>query len=175
MISENEIKITLNSRRIIILTVFFGILIALTYTYIIGLMAFVTPSYDLPLRFDQVSSLDDSNNSASLFSKGDLVRINATVEMALSYGFFPPYTNFTGPVQYRILLSIYDLNNMPVTFREYQHTIFRGQLKNELFDYTIALDAASGTYTARLMLWSDWLPTGIILAPTAAEVTFSVS
>lgn len=175
MTSEKEIKITLNSRRIIVITVFFGILIALTYTYIISLMAFVTPSYDLPLRFNQVSSLDDINNSASSFNKGDLVRINATVEMALSYGFFPPYINFTGPVTYRIAVSIYDPNNMPVIFRESRRTIFRGELINFLFDYTIASDAASGSYTARFVLWSDWLPSGTPLTLTAEEVIFSVS
>jgi hypothetical protein len=138
-------------------------------------MAFVAPSQDLPLRFNQVSTLDATYNPTSTFNRENIVRINSTVEMALEYDLASVYYNFTSDVTYRIIVSVSDPNNMPVYIYNTQKTIARGEIQNTLSNYTIASNAVLGNYKVKIMLWSDWLPSGNTLSPSAEEVTFNVS
>ena len=159
-----------------------GVLVALTltitYSYFGALFAFVAPSRTFPLDVTQASTLDSANSSTSNFSRDELVRINSTIEMALSYENFPwtyDYFDFAGNTSFRIVVSIFDNNTKPVYFTSAQKSIARGDSMNIIFDYSIASNAATGSYTVNILLWSDWLPSGVSLSSPAEEVTFDVS
>jgi hypothetical protein len=148
----------------------------ISFSYFRSLLAFDAPSSDYPLDIIQVSTLDSSNIPSSSFSKGELTRINCTVEMALRY-LIPPnsYIDFTSDANYRIILSILDSNKTPVFFGSAQNTISRGDIQAHVFEYSTSLSDPSGTYIVNVVVWSGWLPSGKTLSPTSVEVTFSVS
>jgi hypothetical protein len=42
-------------------------------------------------------------------------------------------------------------------------------------DYVSLSSATAGTYTVKVYLWSDWLPSGEALAPAAGSTTFTIT
>ena len=172
--AKKEIIIELDGKKTLILTTLLVFSIVLLYSYVVALVAFVAPSGDLPLDITSLSTLDSSNVSTSMFSTDTVLRVNATIEKATMY-FDTPYTNFTSDTSYRLIITILNPNNIPADLISTQKTISPGESQVVLNDYSIPSNAATGTYTIRILLWSDWLPDGKNLAPTIEEVTFDVS
>ena len=148
----------------------------LVYTYIVAILAFVAPSADYPLSVTSLTTLDTNNVTTSTYNAEETVRINITVEMALSYVNIPysNYIDFTTDTTYRVIITIMDPNNKPVFFYNAQNTTSPQESQTYLRDYALPSNTAVGTYTIRVLLWSDWLPTGNALSPTVEEITFDV-
>ncbi|RLJ01883.1 MAG: hypothetical protein DRP11_03750 [Candidatus Aenigmatarchaeota archaeon] len=177
--SSDEIVITLDSKRLIVLGVIVVLGVAATYSYIGALFAFIAPSQDFPLKVTSVATFDTSDASKTAFTRGSTVRIKATVEKATDYYYNYPtyyyYYDFVGDTSYRIIITIMDGSRRPVFFKYTTKTISPGSSQVTSYDYKIPSTASAGTYTIRVMVWSDWLPSGDALAPEAGEKTFEVT
>ena len=78
-----------------------------------------------------------------------------------------------GNTTYRIIVTIMDEDRMPVSPPySKMRTIAPGSSTVFTYDYHTV---ATGTYTIRVMVWSDWLPGGVALSDVTEEVTFNVS
>ena len=178
MRANNEIVINVDSKKLLSAGIILSLLVIISYTYITALFAFDAPSADSPLGINQVSTLDASNASQTTYSTGEKVRINSNIEKANRYQIFQYsnlYYDFIGDTNYRIIVAISDGSKIPVYFQSTQQVISVGSLQNTVFDYTISAGAASGTYTYMVMVWSDWLPSGVASSNSAWEGTFTVS
>lgn len=175
---KNEFVINLNSKKLISAGIVLGIVVVVFFSYIYALFAFVAPSGDFPLEITKVSVLDSTNQPQITFNEGDLVRINSTLEKALSYVNFPfsyAYYDFVGDTSFKIIVTVIDSNKMPVFIQSTQKNLAPGSVVAEYFDYTIQSGAASGTYKINVMVWSDWLPGGKALSELGWEVTITVT
>jgi hypothetical protein len=155
-----------------------GLLVITSYTYFLALFAFVAPSRDSPLDIIQVQTLNTSNVAQIVYSKGATVRINSSLEKALSYVNIPwsySYFDFVGNTSFKIIISIVNQNQVPVFLQSMQTSLSPGVSKNIAIDYLISASASSGIYTYQVMVWSDWLPDGSALSDSAWEGTFTVS
>ena len=177
MDSEKTQTIEITPKKTTALIIFAALTIIISISYIQALLAFDAPSQDVPLKVVYTATYN-STNVSSTFSKGTPLNLNCSVSMALSYVNFPwsyDYFDFVQDTSFRVIVSISDSNLRPVYIASFQDTISRGDSEVYIFQYDIASNAASGTYTANILLWSDWLPSGSSLSPSAEEVTFTVS
>lgn len=171
---HKEISITLDSKKIIIISIILLASIFSSLTYFQALFAFISPSQDYPLDITGVSTHDTANNPKTSFYIGYTVRIKTIVEYATDYYAFLPtnytYFNFVGPVTYKINYTVTDGSNNPVTFPETVQTISPGSSQETIYDYTIA--SGSGTYTVTVMVWDT---SGNPLTQDNRTVTFTAS
>ena len=178
MRANNEVVINIDSKKLLSAGFALVLLVIISYSYLTALFAFDAPSADSPLRINLVSTLDASNASQTTYSAGEKVRINSTIEKANRYLVFQYsdlYYDFIGDTTYRIIVAVSDGSKRPVYFQSTQQVISVGSLQNTVFDYTISSGAASGTYTFTVMVWSDWLPSGVASSNSAWEGTFTVT
>lgn len=176
--ARNNISIEITPKKILVISILALLTVSVSYSYVVALMAFVAPSSSFPLDIIETDTFDESNTTQSSFSRGVLVKINCTIEMGLSYVNFPwsyDYFNFVDDSSYRVIVTVMDSQKMPVFINFMQKTISIGEDQISIFEYNIASNAATGTYTANILVWSDWLPSGKSLTPQGDEVTFSVT
>ncbi len=186
---EKEIVIVLDAKRLIALGILIALGVAVTYTYIQALFAFIAPSQKYPLRILEVKT-----QGKTTFSRGETVTFQVKIEMAVGYqtpyGYYywyycpPPeyyceyyYWNyFVESKTYRVIIAIMDGEKRPMkVMMSSSMTITRGEIQTVSFDWTIPAGAATGTYKVRAMAWSGWLPDGVALAPEAKETSFTVT
>ena len=175
---EDPRVITLNGKKMLSLILISSLTIAIVYTYVVALQAFVAPSESFPLEVVKLDTLDDSNASASSFDKSDKVRLNISVEMAHAYYFNYPISyyaiNFLEDTSYRVIVTVMDPDNMPVFFASKSNVVSPNSVDVFIYDYTISGSASLGEYKVSVMVWSEWLPGGLALSELAKEVTFDV-
>lgn len=173
---KKEIVVNLDSKKLLSAGIVIVVLVTVFFSYFMALLAFDAPSADSPLKINQVVTLNASNDPQTSFNTGDTVRINSTIEKANRYLVFQysnMYYDFIGDTTYRIIIAINDGSNQPVSFQSAQNTISIGSLEDYVFDYVVS--AGTGTYTYKIMVWSDWLPSGVASSNSAWEGTFNVS
>jgi len=180
MPSDNqELVITLDSKQIVGIGVL-GLLVAFSlYGYIVALMAFVAESGSIPLHINSVATADTEGNAKSSFSRGSLVAINVAIEHGSSYYYHLPYYysyyNFTGETEYLLLIQV-TKGGTPVFLGFVNQPILPSGIQNIGVGYRILESAPTGTYTVNVYVWSDWLPSGTILADNSGQqVTFTVT
>lgn len=180
--SSNEIVITITGRKLVALVILSVISIATVYSYIGALFAFIAPSQDVPLQVTSFGTFDTGNSPKTNYTRGQTVRMKATVEKATAYYYYvaPPayyyyYYDFVGSTSCKVILTLKDAAGQPVYFTSSAQMINVGASVTVTVDYPIAATAAVGPWTGDVMVWSDWLPSGVALAPAKGEVTFSVS
>lgn len=187
---EKEIVIVLDAKRLIALGILIALGVAVTYTYIQALFAFIAPSQKYPLRILEVKT-----QGKTTFSRGETVTFQVKVEMAVGYqtpyGYYysyycqyqPPsyycqyyyWDYFTEAKTYNVIIAVMDGDKRPMTVVSKIDTITRGETHTITLDWTIPSGAATGTYKVRAMVWSDWLPNGVALASEAKEASFTVT
>ncbi len=168
--------IIIDRKKALAIGIIFGLTIIIAYTYIGALLAFVAPSETFPLRVTELDTLDDNVTEVN-FDIGDDVRVNVTVEKAEAYYInFPiSYDNITflGNTTFRIIVTILNEDRMPVYVNPPTSSTIAPD-SSIVFTYVYPT-VATGTYTIRVMVWSDWLPGGVALSDVTEEVTFNVS
>ena len=174
---NDEIVIDLDKKKIIIAGVLLITVIFVTSSYLLALYAFDAPTLDLPLSVSDVDTLDASSVSTSTFSESDPVTIKITIEKALRYLNFPftyHYFDFQGDSTCTVLITILDGTKQPIGDVESDvATVSVGGYSSVYISYASGFSA--GSYTARVVLWSDALPNGKAMSYWAGEVSFSVS
>ncbi|HDI53281.1 MAG TPA: hypothetical protein ENF89_03905 [Candidatus Bathyarchaeota archaeon] len=182
--------IVLDAKRLVALGILIALGIAVTYTYIQALFAFIAPSEKYPLRILEVNT-----QGKNTFSRGETVTFQVKIEMAVGYqtpyGYYywyycqyrPPtyycqyyyWDYFIESKTYKVIIAVMDGDKRPMVVMSKADTITRGETHTITFSWTIPSGAATGTYKVRAMAWSEWLPTGVALAPEAKETSFTVT
>ena len=176
---EKEIVIELDGKRIIVLVLVLAIGVFSLYGYITALFAFIAPREGLPLEVTDLATYDVGNTGKVSFSRGETVRINATVEKGTDYYYNYPYYydyyDFVGDTDCRVIVTVMDSKDVPVFIGSFETTISPGESIISSFDHAIPAGASTGTYQIRVMVWSDWLPDGVALYEYTAVETFEVT
>ena len=173
----DEIVLELNLKKIIILSLIGISVLATVSTYIIALFAFDSPSQEYRFKSGVDSIMDYYYYFSTSFSKGDTIRITGIVLSADRY-FVPPsyYYYFVDTTSIKWIVGVLDPNNMPVHFESGTlSNIGTGDHTLPVISFDLPTDAASGTYTIRVMGWSDFLPSGDTVTFEVLEDTFDVS
>jgi len=183
---NGELVITLDFRKLFALSLLTIITVVSLYTYIVALLAWDAPTIDLATRVVDLGSntrtLDNYGAPKTTFNQGDLFDLSVRVEAADRYWLPPSYENLVADFSYRIIVTIFDPNGVPMLCESYTETISPADFRLYYLEadmlgsyYQIPSDAvAASNYKVRIVLWSDWLPGGIARAVQAWELTFNV-
>jgi hypothetical protein len=173
---RSEIVIELTPKKVLALSLLVIVSLGAVYSYVVAIFAFEAPSQDLSMRFNSVGTFDTSNVAKTAFAKGDTVRIKVQFEMADYYWSAPSdYYYFSSGESYRLIYTVSDGSGTPVYFTSSTGTMSAAQVSNLFSDYVSLSSATAGTYTVKVYLWSDWLPSGEALAPAAGSTTFTIT
>ncbi len=175
--NRNEVTIELDFKKIIVLSLIGISVISTVGTYIIALLAFDSPSQDFRFKGGVDSIMDYYFYFETSFSKGDIVRITGIVLGADRYFVFPSYYYyFVSTTSVRWIVGVLDPNDMPVHFESGTlNNIGSGDNALPVISFTLPSNAASGTYTIRVMGWTGFLPSGDTVTFEVLEDTFDVS
>ena len=179
-----ELVLTIDLRKFLVLSVILIFTLVSVGSYIIALFAFDAPSADLPLDVVDIEFTDVNGTSTSTFSRGEQLNISVVVQMALRYAtnyYAPNYYYFVSGADYKVIVTVMDPKNKPVIFESANDS-----LNPDVADvfsltkdwggyYKVPNNAAIGTYTVRVMTWSDWLPDGVTRIKTVREGSFEVT
>jgi hypothetical protein len=138
------------------------------FSYIMAIYAFDSPSSGL--RWNSDSYIPESS-----YSRGDTVNIYGSIEEAQRYLYFGQYFSFTSDVDVRWIVIVKGPNNEPIHIETDLLTMFSGDLDLDLVNFALPSNAATGTYTVRVFVWSDWLPGGETMTYQVSERTFEVT
>jgi len=181
---SRDLVITLDFRKLFALSLLTIITVVSLYTYIVALLAWDAPTIDLATRVigPSTRTLDNYGAPKSNFNQGDLFDLVVSVEAADRYWLPPSYENLVTDFSFRLIVTIFDPNGVPMLCKSCTDTISPADnrlyyLENDMLGsfYQIPLDAQSASnYKVRIVLWSDWLPTGKARAVDAWELAFDV-
>ena len=183
---SRDMVISLDFRKLFALSLLTIITVVSLYTYIVALLAWDAPTIDLTTQVISIGSntdtLDNYGASKSSFVRGDLFDISVQVEAADRYWLPPSYENLVSDFGFRLIVTILDPNGVPLLCTSCTDLI--SPADNRLYYlemdmlgsfYQIPIDAViDPNYKVRIVLWSDWLPSGVARAVQAWELTFSV-
>ncbi|MEM2015832.1 MAG: hypothetical protein QXE58_06305 [Candidatus Methanomethylicia archaeon] len=176
----NNVKVfetVLKGKRITILIISIIALGILFSTYFNNLFAFIAPEQGLPLHITKYSTTDQYGTPKTTFKRGDMVLVNATIEMATAYYYYYYYYYYyTTPTKYLLIVEIL-YGNTPVFIGFVFHEIPPGGTSTAGVGYSIPLNAPTGTYTVKIYVWSQWLVKGgvPIADNSGLSFTFTVS
>ena len=179
--NSKDIVINLDFRRLLAVSILATLTLVTVYTYIGALLAFDAPSFDLPLRTSDIDTLDvyDTPNPAS-FARGTLIDFRIFVEAGERY--LPYLDFFAGNVTYRCIVTLYDSNDVPMLCKSTVNSILANDayylyLNADMMgsDYLIPTGSPTGTWTLKVVFWTDWLLSGTTMAPLSYSQTFLVT
>jgi len=173
------IEIVLDEKRIAILALSLIVLGVIFSTYFNNLFAFIAPEESLPLHITRYATTDQYGTPKTTFTRGSMVLINATVEMATAYYYnynYYYYYYYTTPTKYLLVVEIL-YGDTPVFIGFVYHEIPPGGSSTVGIGYSIPQNAATGTYTVKIYVWSTWIAKGgVRLADNSGlSFTFTVS
>ena len=171
---EKVIEIVLDEKRIAIIVISliaFGVLFS---TYLSGLFAFIAPEQGKPLRITRYATTDRVGTPKTSFTRGEMVIVNATVEMATAYYYNTYYYYYTTPTKYLYIVQIL-YGDTPVFIGFIFHEIPPGGISTTGIGYSIPSNAPIGTYTVKIFLWSNWLDKGGVILGEGVTFTFQVT
>jgi hypothetical protein len=180
-ISDEEIVVTIDGRRLLAIAILTVITVSTLYSYIVALFAFIAPYPGTYLFEASGDTYDISNNLKDTFSRGNTVVVKAIVEKSIGYYTTQPpdyssYSTISGASSYRVFIQIQDPSNQPYTSC-YSTTgsLTQGGSYEYIEDFYIDSGASKGTYAVFVLVWSHNLPGGVSLTPTIETFTFTVT
>lgn len=169
---SRELIVTLNFKRFMALSIIAMITIISVGSYVIALLAFDSPSYEL--RWDaSISDINYFNNPKDPFNPGDQVTIESTGIEGDQYWAVSSYYAFTDNINVRWIINVKDPNNMPVHFTSGTLVGVPPVVVPDV-DFNLPSNAVTGSYTARLLIWTDWLPSGDSRTLIIRQMSFNV-
>lgn len=172
---SGELVVTLNFKRFVALSIIAMITIISVGSYVVALLAFNSPSYEL--RWS--ASITDIyysyfNDGKDPFNPGDQVTIESTGIEGDQYWATSSYYAFTDNINVRWIIIVKDPNNMPVHFTSGTLDGVGGSVVIPSVYFNLPSNAVTGSYTARLILWTDWLPSGDSRTLIVDQLSFNV-
>lgn len=167
-----EIVFTINTRRFIALSIIAIITIISVGSYVIALLAFHSPSYDLRWNAS-ISDINYFSAPKNPFNPGDQVNITSTTYEGDDYWAVGSYELFTDTINIRWIITVKDPNDMPIHLASGTLAGVPPVVIPDV-NFNLPSDAVTGAYTARLILWTDWLPSGDSRTLTIEQMSFNV-
>ena len=155
-------------KRILSTAVLGAVIVFILSTYAISLLAFVSPSQEL--RWD--GSIQYINGLT--FSPGDTVLIEGYIEEGDTYFNKGFYYYFVGGEDIRWIINVMDTFNNPVHFETGAISLAQGDNELPQISFDLPGTAKTGTYTVKVIIWTDWLPDGDTRSHTIDIITFEV-
>jgi hypothetical protein len=173
---EKVIEIVLDEKRIAVIVISiiaFGVLFS---TYLSGLFAFIAPEEGKPLRITRYTTTDMVGTPKTTFARGEMVIVNATIEMATAYYYYYTYYYYyyTTSTKYLYIVEIL-YGDTPVFIGFVGHEIPQGGTSTAGIGYSIPMNAPTGTYTVKIFLWSNWLNKGGVILGEGKTLEFQVT
>ena len=170
-----EIIIEIDAKRLAVIVLLVVMAAGVLISYFSSLASFIAPSEDLPLNIVTAYSADATGNPKNKFHRGELVLLNVTIEMAYAYYYDTDYYLFTSPTKFLLLIQVM-YGNTPVFLGFVVEEVSPDGTESTGIGYRIPDDAPLGTYTVKVMVWSDWLDKGgtVLASNSGLEFTFSV-
>ena len=138
--------------------------------YFSALLAFVAPSEELPIHINSAVMTDVNGTEQTSFARGSMFMVNITVEKATQYEYSYSYYYYSGLSNYLILVRV--VHNDEAVFHGFiADSLSSGDILSRGVGFLIDKSAGTGTYTAYVYVWSDWLPDGIIMADNSGYST----
>jgi len=169
--TNREITININTKRLIALSIIGIITLVSVGSYIIALLAFVSPTEELRWEAEVVDFVYYWGSSQSSFNPGDEIVIKGAVIEGDSWG---PYAYAFNPISVRWIINVKGPYYEAVYFTSGTNSSADGNFNIPDVRFTLPSDAANGQYTARLMLWTGWLPSGDTRTLHMTELIFTV-
>lgn len=169
----SELVVTVNGRQAIALGILTLIVAGSVISYIIALFAFISPNQDLRWT----TSIDEFNYFGAVrtqFSPGEQVTIIGDITEGTQY-FVPPsnYYSFSGSVDVRWIVTVIGPNNLPVDIQTGTTSLTDSPLYPTV-SFDLPNDAETGFYYARVLIWTDWLPSGKSMTYDVTAISFEV-
>jgi len=182
--SDEGIVVTVDAKRLAAIALLTILTVATLSSYIIALLAWVAPDNNYLTKVTDIDTYDSGDTQKSTFSRGEVVRIKATVEKATAYN-SPSYTVIYESSNAEIFLIVYYSDGTKITplkFSRSSMPLTPGEPYEAITQFMIPSNAPTSgvTYIARCIVWSSTLPSGDTLTDptnflTEQQVTFSVS
>ena len=166
---KSFVDVTKNDTKKLFVTGVFGILIVfILSTYVLSLLAFVSPSHEL--RWD--GGIQYINGPT--FSPGDTVLIEGYIEEGSTYFMKGYYYYFMGGENIRWIINVKDVDHNPVHIETDVIVNAMGDISLPQISFNLPSNAPVGTYTVKVIIWTDWLPDGETRSNIIHEITFEV-
>jgi len=172
MSADTDIVINLDAKRLFAIILISGITIFSVSGYISALLAFVAPSEDLPIHVNSAVAVDVNGTEQTSFARGSMFMLNVTVEKATQWQnyYTYAYTNFTDSSSYLLLVRVVH-DGQAVYHGFIADSMSAGDILSRGVGFRIDNTADTGTYTAYVYIWSEWLPDGTIMADNSGYFT----
>lgn len=129
------------------------IIIVTVSTYITSLFAFISPSE--AQRWD--TSIQTVNPPT--INRGTTVTVTGLLEEGSQF-MMGYYHYFSSAENIRWIVVVVDPNNMPIYITSGTVAGALGDINLGPLNFNIPTTAALGTYKIRVLVWTDWLPSG---------------
>jgi hypothetical protein len=170
MSNNGEIIVSINSKRSIGIILIFGIAIFSISGYFSALLAFISPSEELPIHVNSAVTMDINGTEQTSFARGSMFMMNITVEMATQFEYYYSYSYYSGLSNYLMLVRV--VHNGEAVFHAFiADSLSPGDILSRGVGFLIDNNADTGSYTAYVYIWSDWLPDGLIMADNSGSST----
>lgn len=170
--TNTEITININAKRLIALSIIGIITLVSVGSYIIALLAFDSPTYELRWNANVTSAVYYFGGGPP-FDPGDKITIKGGVIEGNVWG---PYSyTFTDTIDVRWIIIIRDSANVPLSMTSGILTSVSGDFYVPDVNVVLPSDTTSGNAVARLLIWTDWLPGGDTRTVKVTELTFGVN
>lgn len=170
MSEDTEIVINIDAKRIIAIVLISGITIFSVSGYISALLAFVAPSEDLPIHVNSAVTVDVNGTEQTSFARGSVFMLNVTVEMATQFEYAYAYYDYNDSSSYLLLVRV--VHSGEAVYHGFvADSISSSEILSRGVGFLIDEAADTGTYTAYVYIWSDWLPDGTIMADNSGYST----
>ncbi|MCX8169150.1 MAG: hypothetical protein N3E39_02915 [Candidatus Methanomethylicia archaeon] len=167
------VEIVFDEKRIAILIIFIIALGTLFLTYFNSLLAFIAPEQGLPLRITKWSTTDHVGTPKNIFKRGEMVLVNATIEMATAYYYYYYYYYYyVRPTRYLLIVEIL-YGDTPVFIGFVFHEIPPGASSTSGVGWSIPSNAPIGTYTVKIYVWSTWIVKGGVVLADNSGLSFT--
>ncbi len=170
MSEDTDIVINLDAKRIFAIILISGLTIFSVSGYISALLAFVAPSEDLPIHVNSAVTVDVNGTEQTSFARGSVFMVNVTVEMATQFEYAYSYYDYNDSSSYLLLVRVVH-SGKAVYLGFVADSISSSDVLSRGVGFLIDETADTGTYTAYVYIWSDWLPDGIIMADNSGYST----
>lgn len=136
--------------------------------YIISPFAFISPSSDL--RWEV--TINYLNKPS--FDPGETVSLSGFAEEGESFFYRGYYYFFDYSEEVVWIVNVVGPHKEYIYFNCDSVLNAQGSFSIDLMSFNLPVNAASGIYTVKVFIWSDWLPDGLPRSTMANEITFEV-
>lgn len=166
MIGNSYFKLN-NKKKYLSLVTYFIALVFLI-SYVASINAVEDFEY-FTLKINKVEIFGDNMKNKILFSKGDNVFLNITIEKPLTYFLL---SEMDGITDYKLIITVMDATRAPTFIDVIDSSIDLGETRTLSLSFKVPSESIIGKYVIKALVWEN---DGIPLSKTIGEAFFYVA